>query len=199
MWCKDPHPLLGQTAGLAGELPPKTFAWGLIGGAAVAIIGLALAIRHIYASHSAKQEVERRLELAEMLYLQDNLAQAATHYRQLLVLDPNCVEALNNLAFILATASDDALRNGPEAVRLAEQAMLLPPVEGMCVAGTLAAAYAEVGRFPEAVAAAENALRRETTASTSRFADLLEQFLSYYRAGKVWHGTMTAGVENIKI
>ena len=99
-------------------------------------------------------------------------------------------EALNNLALILATASDDKLRDGAEAVQLAERALRLPPVKGMCVAGTLAAAYAEAGRFPEAVATAEKAVREETAAGETSFAELNRQLLTFYRAGQPWHGTI---------
>ena len=68
-------------------------------------------------------------------------------------------------------ASDDKLRNGPEAARLAERALRLPPVKGMCVAGTLVVAYAEAGRFPEAIATAEKAVREEAAAGGMRFAN----------------------------
>jgi tetratricopeptide (TPR) repeat protein len=97
------------------------------------------------------------------------------------------VEALNNLAWMLATASDDTLRDGAEAVRYAERAARLPPVKEMCVPGTLAAAYAEAGRFPEAIATAEKAVEMETAAGETRFAAINRQLLRLYRAGKPFH------------
>jgi hypothetical protein len=60
----------------------------------------------------------------------------------------------------------------------------------MCVRGTLAAAYAEAGRFPEAVATAEKAVLEETAAGETPFADLNRYLLTFYRAGKPWHGSI---------
>jgi tetratricopeptide (TPR) repeat protein len=148
------------------------------------------AIRHLRIALALKPDLPARLELAGLLFQDGDLRQAAAQYRQALRLDPNCVVALNNLAWVLATASDDTLRDGAEAARLAERALRLPPVKGMCVAGALAAAYAEAGRFPEAVATAEKAVREETAAGETRFAGLNQQLLTFYRAGQPWHGTL---------
>ncbi len=139
---------------------------------------------------SIKADLPTQLELAELYFQESDLRQAETQYRRALRLEPDCVEALNNLGWLLATASDDKLRDGAEAVHLAERAQRLPPVKGMCVAGTLAAAYAEAGRFSEAVATAEKAVRNESAEGETRFADLNRQLLIVYRAGKPWHGTI---------
>jgi tetratricopeptide (TPR) repeat protein len=148
------------------------------------------AVRQLQAALSLKPDLPTRLELAGLCCRLGDLRQAASQYRQALLAEPDCAEALNNLALLLATASDDRLRDGAEAVRLAERALRLPPVKGMCVAGTLAAAYAEAGRFPEAVATAEKAVRDETAAGETGFADMNRQLLTLYRAGKPWHGTV---------
>jgi len=102
-------------------------------------------------------------------------------------MQPDSVEALNNLAWLLATCPDGAVRNGAEAVRCAERASGLPAPKEMCVAGTLAAAYAEAGRFKEAVATAEKAVEAETAAGETRFAALNTQLLTLYRAGRPFH------------
>jgi hypothetical protein len=52
---------------------------------------------------------------------------------------------------------------------------------------TLAAADAEGGRFPDAVNTAEMALRMQTAAGETEFADINRQLLEFYRAGKSWH------------
>ena len=74
------------------------------------------------------------------------------------------VEALNNLAWLLAAHPSDALRNGAEAVRLAERACELSEHREPVMLGTLAAAYAEAGRFGDAVKTAEKA--RDLAAAT---------------------------------
>ena len=72
-------------------------------------------------------------------------------------------------------------------VRDAERASHLPIPKGMCVPGTLAAAYAEAGRFKDAVATAEKAVEDETAAGETRFAELNSQLLTLYRAGRAFH------------
>jgi Flp pilus assembly protein TadD len=136
---------------------------------------------------SLKPDIRMRLDYATLLHQTGNPRQAVAQLRQALLLQPDSVEALNNLAWLLATASDDKLRDGAEAVRLAERASRLPPVKEMCVPGTLAAAYAESGRFPEAVATAEKAVEMETAAGETRLAAINRQLLRFYRAGKPFH------------
>ncbi|MHB8907780.1 MAG: hypothetical protein ACYDAA_02740 [Syntrophales bacterium] len=60
------------------------------------------------------------------------------------------VEALNNVAWILATCKDANQHNGKRAVELALKATKLMPDKAYYL-GTLAAAYARNGQFKEAV------------------------------------------------
>ena len=96
--------------------------------------------------------------------------EAVAQYREALRLNPNLAGALNNLAWALAASPDDELRNGAEAVRLAERACELTHYGQSLFIGTLAAAYAEAGRFPEAVATAEKAEQLATTAGSKKLA-----------------------------
>jgi hypothetical protein len=64
---------------------------------------------------------------------------------------------LNNLAWILATAGNPALRNGDEAVQLSARAVARTDSRLPVFIGTLAAAYAEAGQFPKAVETAMTA------------------------------------------
>lgn len=66
---------------------------------------------------------------------------------------------VDRLAWILATCPDDALRDGAEAVRLAEMACDATKRQDASLLDTLAAAYAEQGRFDDAVAVADQALQ----------------------------------------
>jgi len=162
----------------------KRFAQALLGlgrrEQAIGQIRVALAL-------SSKPETRMRLDYAALLHQAGDVGQAEAELRQALVREPDSVEALNNLAWLLATAPDEKLRDGAEAVRYAEQASHLPPVKNLCVPGTLAAAYAEAGRFPDAVVTAENAVKSETDAGESRFAAINRQLLTLYRAGKPFH------------
>jgi hypothetical protein len=53
--------------------------------------------------------------------------------------------------------------------------------------GTLAAAYAEAGRFPEAISTAEKAVSLGTDAGDTQFAAANQQLLLLYRASKPYH------------
>jgi len=84
--------------------------------------------------------------------------EAVKLYRQALAAQPDMAEAQANLAWILSTSTDDSLRNGPEAVRWAESACTGPGAQNPAMLRILAAAHAEAGQFPEAVATIERAL-----------------------------------------
>ena len=113
--------------------------------------------------------------------------EAVAQYREALRLKPDLAVALNNLAWVLAASPDDELRNGAEAVRLAERACELTHYGEPFFIGTLAAAYAECGRFPEAVTTAEKAEQLATDAGLTAVAAKNRQLLELYRAGKPYH------------
>jgi protein O-mannosyl-transferase len=104
-----------------------------------------------------------------------------------LALQPDSVEALNNLAWILAANPDQEMRDGPEAVSIAERACELTQHREPVLLGTLAAAYAEAGRFAEAVATAEKARDLALTAGQTAVAETNRRLLELYRAGKPYH------------
>ena len=66
-------------------------------------------------------------------------------------------KTLNNLAWALATHPDAKIRNGTRAVKLAEDACRQTQYQQTVMVGTLAAAYAEAGRFDDALATAQKA------------------------------------------
>jgi protein O-mannosyl-transferase len=145
------------------------------------------AMRCLQTALLAKPDFRTRLDYVALLHETGDFREAVAQLRQALRARPDSVEALNNLAWLLATCPDPAVRNGAEAVDYAERASRLPAPAGMCVPGTLAAAYAEAGRFKEAVATAEKAIETETAAGDSRFAEINRQLLAFYRAGRAWH------------
>jgi len=132
-------------------------------------------------------DLETRLEFAEMLHQTGKGREAVEQYRQALALKPNSFEALNNLAWLLATCADASVRDGAEAVRLAEQACRLSQFSEAVPVATLAAADAEAGRFNEAVANAQKAIGLATAAGNAQLAAVNRQLLALYRAGKSWH------------
>jgi tetratricopeptide (TPR) repeat protein len=119
--------------------------------------------------------------------------EAVSYYAEALQLNPNNYEALNNLAWIQAASSNDGLRNGTEAVRLAERACELTHYHEPLFIGTLADAYAEAGRFPEAVTTAEKAEQLAAAAGLKDLAAKNRQLLKLYRAKKPYHEPATTG------
>jgi tetratricopeptide (TPR) repeat protein len=123
-------------------------------------------------------------ELGRRLEGRGRAAQAIACYREGLRLRPGQVETANNLVWLLATNPDAGLRDGAEAVRLAQQACEGSGYKQAVVVGTLAAAYAEAGRFPKAIATAEQAIALATAAGEVELADRNRKLLELYRAGK---------------
>jgi tetratricopeptide (TPR) repeat protein len=105
------------------------------------------------------EDAAAHLRLAAMLLQTDREDDAIAHYRRALEIAPRSVAVLNALAWVLATSPNVAVRNGREAVALAEKASQLSDGRNPAVLRTLAASYAESGRFSEAVVAAQRALR----------------------------------------
>lgn len=147
------------------------------------------AVYHLQIAALFKPDVDTYMELASLEYATGNPRQAVTQLRQALTLkaSPDRAKVLNNLAWILATCPDGSVRNGAEAVRYAEQACNLTEFKRSAMVGTLAAAYAEAGRFPEAIATAEKAIHLATEAGNMQFAAANQQLLFLYRAGKPYH------------
>ena len=113
--------------------------------------------------------------------------EARAEYRQALALDDQLSIAYNNLAWMLAAHPDPQIRNGKEAVELAERACRLTNNEQPFYLGTLAAAYAEAGRFNDAIATAEKTRDLARKAGLEKVAERNEQLLELYRAGQPYH------------
>jgi tetratricopeptide (TPR) repeat protein len=111
---------------------------------------------------------------------------AIEHYRAALHLNSNLVTVQKYLAWLLATAPDPALRNGPEAVQLATQATR--SADGDAAAwDALAAAQAEAGNFAEAVTAANKAIQLANTSKQTEAAARFEARLKLYQSGQPFH------------
>ena len=127
--------------------------------------------------------------LGSAFFLQGRMDEAIVYYKKALQIKPNYLEVQNNLAWMLATAPQASLRNGNQAVELAQQANRLTGGENPIILTTLAAAYAEAGRFSEAVETAQHALLLAESQSNTALADRLRKALSLYQAGIPFHNT----------
>lgn len=96
-------------------------------------------------------------KLADLFNKSGEYSKAINCSRDCLKLQPDSVVLLNNLAWLLVACPDASIRNGPEAVRLAERACFLSNYRMPHIVGTLGAAYAEAGDFSEAILMAKRA------------------------------------------
>ena len=103
------------------------------------------------------EDFQNHLIYAGLLAAQSRPTAAAAALAETLRLNPDCTEALNNLAWARATSADAALRDGPRAVALAQHACELTQFQKTVFIGTLGAALAEAGRFEAAIATAQRA------------------------------------------
>jgi protein O-mannosyl-transferase len=114
------------------------------------------------------------------------LDRAMASFKQAVRLAPNAPECINALAWIYATSPRAELRNGAEAVRLAEQACQITQRQKTAILDTLAAAYAEAGRFQEAVQTTEELRALALSSHDAVAADTARQRLELYQSGKAY-------------
>jgi hypothetical protein len=95
--------------------------------------------------------------------------------------------AQNSLAWLFATCPEALLRNGGRAVELAQQAEQLSGGRHPEILDTLAAAYAEAGRFPDAVTTAGQALHLAEAQTNAVLADDIRTRLKLYEANSPYH------------
>ncbi|HOX57158.1 MAG TPA: tetratricopeptide repeat protein [Candidatus Paceibacterota bacterium] len=111
---------------------------------------------------------------------QGRTPEAIGHWREAVRLAPQWSDPLNNLAWAMATDARVEVRDGAEAVRLAEQAVELSGTNNVGVLDTLAAAYAEAGRFEEASVTARRAQAAATTQGLEVLASQIGERLALY-------------------
>jgi len=130
---------------------------------------------------------EARRALAVTLTLEGQVEEAIGEYQRILAQNPADLDALNNIAWIRATHAEAAHRNGAEAVRLAERARDASPEPVAILYNTLSAAYAEAGRFPEAIVASQRAIELARAAHDTQSVERYTRQLAGYRARKAFH------------
>ena len=146
------------------------------------------AIAHYQKALQIKPDyLEAHNNLGFALLQKGDMSEAIAQYQKALQINPDYAEAQENLAWVLATCPQAALRNGNKAVELAERANQLTKGVNPVVLVTLAAAYAEAGRFPEAVATAQRALQLAETHSAPALAEAIHSQLKLYQASIPYH------------
>jgi tetratricopeptide (TPR) repeat protein len=142
------------------------------------------AIIHFEKAVAANPEfAEAYFNLGDALYyLEHKVPEALAAWRAVLRIDPNHVPVLNQTAWVLATWPEASLRDGSQAVVLAERAVRLSGGREPAILDTLAAAYAEAGRFTEAVDVTKQTLALAGRQNNRRLVEALEARIALYQA-----------------
>lgn len=127
---------------------------------------------------------EVREQLARLLLRHGDIPPAIEQYHATLRMEPDRPGALNGLAWILATSADPKIRNGTEAVRLAELACKLTAYNDPVNIETLAAACAERGDFKKAIELDGKAIDLARAMGKRELIQELQQHLALYKAGQ---------------
>jgi superkiller protein 3 len=130
--------------------------------------------------------------LGAALFQNGQVDEAINQFQRALSIQPGLVEAQNDLAhiaWVLATSPAPSMRNGTKAVELAQQTNQLSGGKKPMLAATLAAAYAEAGRFPEAIACAGRAVQLASSQNNTAMVAALEAQLKLYQAGSPFRDT----------
>ena len=147
----------------------------------VQVGGASKALDHFLAEAKARPGDPLPLSVLARLYLSQNQPREAVAALQAAIaLAPRAPTYLNQLALVYATHPSAEVRNGPEAVRLAERACRLSGRPAAFV-DTLSAAYAEAGRFPDAVRAAQEARDKALASQDEKTAQAAMRKLEQYR------------------
>jgi tetratricopeptide (TPR) repeat protein len=143
------------------------------------------AIAHYQKALEIKPDyVDARRNLALALSKREAILKTLTEQRESLRLRPNDAVLLNDTAWTLATNPNESIRNGSEAVKMAERSLRISGGNNPSILGTLSAAYAEANRFHEAVRTGEKAVRLAAAAGDRTLAEKIRTRLELYRNGK---------------
>src|SRR5213080_3580142 len=120
--------------------------------------------------------------LAVALLAKGEIADGIRQFEKTLEIAPRSVPALNNLAWIFATCSDPAFRDGAKALELAQKANDFSGRNNPVILRTLAAAYANAGQFSRAVEVGQLAL--SFTDRQNPLANALQREIAGYEASE---------------
>jgi protein O-mannosyl-transferase len=128
--------------------------------------------------------------LALALFKTGRLDEAVAHWNESLKISPDSMNAQANLAWVFATSPDASMRNGVKAVELAKQVIErlghTNDANAIIILRTLAAGYAESGRFPEAIDTAQQALQLALGQNNSALTNSLQSNIANYRKNLPW-------------
>jgi cytochrome c-type biogenesis protein CcmH/NrfG len=130
------------------------------------------------------EDAQSRFTLGGACLAGNRPEQALASFKEAERLAPDAAQCLNALAWLYATCPKAEIRNGAEAVRLATRACAITKRHDTEMLDTLAAAYAEAGRFAEAIKTTEEIRALALSDHDTSTAAMAQQRLELYHAGK---------------
>jgi tetratricopeptide (TPR) repeat protein len=130
------------------------------------------------------ENVETRNTLGTALLQQGHVKEAIEQWQAALATQPENGNAASNLAWVFATCPEDSIRDGARAVELGEKALRIAGGKIPMVQRVLAAAYAESGRFSDAVETAQRGAELATAQGNAGLAAELEGNIVLYQSGR---------------
>jgi tetratricopeptide (TPR) repeat protein len=115
------------------------------------------------------------------LFRTGRLDEAVAHWKESLEIKPDNMNAQANLAWVLATSPDASLRDGAKAIELARKVLEHAGHANVIVLRTLAAGYAQSGRFSEAIETAQQALQLAIAQGNTALTEDLQLNIASYR------------------
>jgi len=128
--------------------------------------------------------VEARNTLGTALIQQGHIREAIDQWQEVLALQPENGNAASNLAWVFATCTDESIRDGTRAAQLGEKALRISGGKIPMIYKVLAAAYAENGRFADAIETAQRGAELATTQDNPGLAAELESNIALYQSGR---------------
>jgi tetratricopeptide (TPR) repeat protein len=128
--------------------------------------------------------VEARNTLGTALIQQGHIREAIDQWQEVLAIQPENGNAASNLAWVFATCTDDSIRDGARAAQLGEKALRISGGKIPTIYKVLAAAYAENGRFADAVETAQRGAELATSQGNPPLAVELESNIALYQSGR---------------
>lgn len=120
--------------------------------------------------------------LGKALVLKGRVADGLDQWKLALQTQPDSLQVLNDMAWVLATSRDDRLRNGEQALPLAQHATQLTSEQEPAILGTLSAVYAEMGQFDKAIELGQRAEELAVQQNKPALAQNLTERLTLFRS-----------------
>lgn len=130
------------------------------------------------------ESAEAHFQLSGIMTAQKNRKESMLHLREAVRLRPNWVEAINNLAWMLATHPSSTFRDAADAVKFAQRAVEITQSRNPLTLDTLAAAFARAEQFTDAVTTAQAALQIANAGGDTNLVAQIQRRLNGYQNGE---------------